>query len=450
MLRRTQRVLVALAVSLPFLIDITSASAEKQPNFIIIFADDLGYGDLGCYGNPTIATPNLDRMAAEGMKFTQFYSAACVCTPSRAALMTGRVPVRSGMYGDKSRVLFPNSLSGLQAKERTIAEGLKSVGYQTACVGKWHLGHLPDYLPTEHGFDYYYGIPYSNDMKPCPLMRNTEVLEEPADQTTLTRRYTEEILSFLDDAKDEPFFLYYAQTFPHVPLFASDDFLGKSRRGLYGDVVEELDWSVGAIFEKLRELKLDKNTLVLFTSDNGPWLIKQQEGGTAGQLKDGKGCTWEGGMREPGLAWWPGKIPAGSVNPELASTLDYLPTLFALAGVATTPDRRLDGVDMSPILLQNGPNNRKGMPFYRGSELMAYRHGPWKVHFFTQAAYGRESRNRVEHDPPLLFNLEHDPSERFNLNEEYPEVLAEVIQAAKEFESTVKIAPSELEKREAK
>ncbi|MGB9625015.1 MAG: sulfatase family protein, partial [Phycisphaerae bacterium] len=270
----------------------TAQAAERPPNLVILFADDLGYGDLCCYGHPSIRTPNLDRMASEGLRFTDFYSAAPVCTPSRAALLTGRLPIRSGMVGTTRHVLFPDSKGGLPASEITIAEALKTKGYATACVGKWHLGHLPQYLPTRNGFDSYYGIPYSNDMKPSPILRNEEVIEEPAVQETLTPRYTDEAIKFIRREKDKPFFLYLAYNFPHVPLHVSDRFKDKSLRGLYGDVVEEIDWSVGEVLRTLRELGLAEKTLVVFSSDNGPWLIKNQHGGSAGLLRDGKGSTW--------------------------------------------------------------------------------------------------------------------------------------------------------------
>ena len=239
-------------------------ASKRPPNIVIIFADDLGYGDLGCYGHPTIATPHLDRMAAEGLRFTQFYVGECVCTPSRAALLTGRLPIRNGMCSDTRRVLFADSTGGLQHEEFTIAEALKQKNYATACVGKWHLGHLPEYLPMKQGFDSYFGIPYSNDMKPTVLMRGEQVIEEPVDQTTLTKRYTAEAVSFIKANRQRPFFLYIAHTFPHVPLFASADFQGKSRRGLYGDVVEELDASVGQVLDTLREQSLDKEHARVF------------------------------------------------------------------------------------------------------------------------------------------------------------------------------------------
>jgi len=413
-----------LAFLVLFTACVTPTVSAKPPNIIIIFADDLGYGDLSCFGHPTIRTPHLDRMAVEGMRLTQFYSAASVCTPSRAALMTGRLPIRSGMCSNKRRVLFPNSPGGLPPEEITLAEALKTKGYATACVGKWHLGHLPQHLPTRHGFDDYYGIPYSNDMKPCPVLRNETQLEEPAVQETLTRRYTDEAIGFIKKNRDKPFFLYMPHSFPHVPLFASKQFLGTSRRGLYGDVVEELDWSVGRITHTLRELGLAENTLVFFTSDNGPWLPRNLRGGSAGLLRGGKGSTWEGGMREPSLAWWPGTIPAGSISSELGSTMDLLPTCLKLAGVDVPSDRVIDGKDFGPVLRGTGKSERELLFYYRGTRLMAVRKGPWKAHLMTWAGYGQ--REPTRHDPPLLFHLEHDPSEAHDAAKDHPEVIDEI------------------------
>ena len=335
--------------------------AAEKPNVVIIFCDDLGYGDLGCFGHPTIATPNLDRMAMEGMKLTQFYSASPVCTPSRAALMTGRLPVRSGMCSDKRRVLFPNSGGGLPEQEVTLAEAMSKAGYATACIGKWHLGHLPQFLPTSNGFDSYFGIPYSNDMDRVndaprrqnafrdpkieywnvPLMRNLKIVERPADQTTITRRYTEEAIAFINQNTDRPFFLYLPHSLPHVPLFRSREFAGVSRRGLYGDVIEEIDWSVGQILQTLRNSQLDKKTIVWFTSDNGPWLSFRDHGGSAGLLRAGKGTTWEGGMREPAIVWWPGSIAAGQVSTELVTTMDIYTTRDSLAEIRESTGSRL-------------------------------------------------------------------------------------------------------------
>ncbi len=425
------------------------ADKDRLPNIILIFADDLGYGDLSVNGHPTIHTKHLDQLASEGAKLTQFYSAAPVCTPSRAALMTGRLPVRTGMCSDKRRVLFPDSLGGLPDSEVTIAEGLKSKGYATACIGKWHLGHLPQYLPTKRGFDSYFGIPYSNDMRPTPLLENEKVIEEPAEQTTLTRRYTEKAKAFIKTNKDRPFFLYFPHTFPHVPLFASKDFKGTSLRGLYGDVVQELDWSVGQITKTVKGLGLAENTLIVFTSDNGPWLTQwlKTKGGSAGLLRGGKGSTWEGGMREPCIAWWPGKISAGTINPAVSSTLDLLPTCFSLAGITPPTDRVMDGYNLLPALLENKPSPRNVMFFYRGVQLMAVRMGPWKAHFMTEPGYNGKRR---KHSPPLLFHLEHDPSEKYNIADKHPDVINKIMKVAETHASTLKPVENQLEKRKPK
>jgi arylsulfatase A len=435
--------------------------AAGHVNLVVIFADDLGYGDLGCYGHPTIRTPNLDRMAREGMKLTQFYSAAEVCTPSRAALLTGRLPPRNGMCG-KRRVLFPDSKGGLPADEITIAELLKTKGYATACIGKWHLGHLPPFLPGKHGFDYFYGTPYVNDMDRVPtspkgkaayaapkseywnvpLMRNTEIIERPANQNLFTRRYADEAVRFIREHKDRPFFLYLAHNMPHVPLFRSDEFAGKSRRGLYGDVVEELDKSVGTVLQALRDEKLADSTLVLFTSDNGPWLTYGEQGGSAGLLREGKGSTWEGGMREPTIVWQPGTVPAGETSAELASTLDLLPTFCSLAGAEPPKDRPLDGYDITS-LLKGGKGPRQEMFYYREYELMAVRLGPWKAHFQTQAGYGQAQAEK--HDPPLLFHLEIDPGESDNVAAKNPEVLAEIKALVEKHRAGMKPAASQVD-----
>ena len=438
-----QRALIALAL-LPA--SLAVGLNEDRPNFVIIFADDLGYGDLGCYGHPTIRTPHLDRMAAEGMRFTQFFVAASVCTPSRAALLTGRLPIRNGMCSDRRRVLFPDSLSGLPASEITLAAALKERGYATACIGKWHLGHLPEFLPTRRGFDMYFGIPYSNDMTPTPLMRDEEIIEEPADQTTLTKRYTEEAVAFIRENKDRPFLVYLPHTFPHVPLFVSEDFTD-SPRGLYGDVVEEMDWSTGVILETLEELDLARNTLVIFTSDNGPWLTEGIEGGTAGLLREGKGSTWEGGMRVPAIAWWPTRVPAGTVSMALASTMDLFTTCLTLAGAQVPTDRVIDGVDLSGVLLGTGPSPRETLFYYRGTQLMAVRMGPWKAHFHTQGGFGPAARERIAHDPPLLYQLEHDPSEMHDVAADHPEVIAAILRERDRHQAGVVPVPSQLDAR---
>jgi len=438
--------------------------SADQPNVVVIFCDDLGYGDLGCFGHPTIATPNLDRMAREGMKLTQFYSASPVCTPSRAALMTGRLPIRSGMCSDKRRVLFPDSGGGLPAFEVTLAEAMKEAGYATACVGKWHLGHLPQFLPTSNGFDSYFGIPYSNDMDRVndaprrqsafwnpkieywnvPLMRNLEIVERPADQTTITRRYTEEAIAFINQNKDGPFFLYLPHSLPHVPLFRSRKFEGVSLRGLYGDVIEEIDWSVGQVLQTLREKQLDQKTIVWFTSDNGPWLSFRDHGGSAGLLRAGKGTTWEGGMREPALVWWPGSIAPGRVSAELGTTMDIYSTSLALAGGTLPADRVVDGKDLTPMLTGESESPRDEVCYYRGTRLMAIRKGPWKAHFMTQESYTGNRQLNI-HEIPELYHLEVDPGEQWNVADRHPDVVRQLTAAAEKHRQTVRAAPSQLE-----
>lgn len=429
-------------------------SSSDRTNVVVLFADDLGYGDVGPFGHPTIHTPHLDRMAEEGMKLTQFYSAASVCTPSRAGLLTGRLPIRSGMASSERRVLFPDSPGGLPDAEVTIAEALSEQGYATAAVGKWHLGHLPEHLPTRHGFDRYYGIPYSNDMAsdetdwegaegfpPVPLVRNETIVEWPAEQRTITRRYTEEAVSFIEENQDRPFFLYLPYTFPHVPLYASEAFQDTSARGLYGDVVEEIDWSVGQILRVLRQRGLSENTLVVFTSDNGPWLTMDEAGGSSGLLRGGKGSTWEGGMREPTLAWWPGTIEAGSVSDAVGSTMDLFTTALELGGAPIPDDRIIDGESLLPVFRDPDAEGRDHVLFYRGAELFAARMGPWKAHFTTQAGY---SGGPESHDPPLLFHLERDPREKFDRADEHPEVIDRIEALVERHRSNLDPRPDQL------
>lgn len=430
------------------------SSQDNPLNIVLIFADDLGYGDLGCYGNPTIRTPHLDQLASAGMKFTQFYTGASVCTPSRAALLTGRLPVRFGLADNRMRVFFPFSLSGIPEDEITLAEALKDHNYATSLVGKWHLGHKDPYLPTKHGFDEFYGIPYSNDMSPVttpwvvaqkfpplPFMDGTEVIETEPDQRNLTPRYTQRACDFISRNKDRPFFLYYSHNFPHVPLFASEEFRGKSSRGLYGDVVEELDWSVGEIMRVLKEEGLEENTLVIFTSDNGPWLTQGNEGGTAGLLKQGKGSTYEGGMRVPAIMRLPGKIPQGVTSQAMATTMDLFVTILSLAGVKIG-EKDFDGIDLTPTLMDGREDQRNEVFYYLGSELYAVRQGPWKIHFKTLNPYVGESPQ--VHDPPLLYHLDHDPSERFNIANKNPDIVQKLTNLAENFTEGISPMPSRM------
>lgn len=444
-------------------------AAEKQPNFVVIFCDDLGYGDLGCFGNPTIKTPNLDRMAQEGQKWTQFYVADPVCTPSRAGLLTGRYPVRNGMSSAKRAVLFPDSSGGLPQAEVTIAEILKQKNYATGAVGKWHLGHLPEYLPMAQGFDSYYGIPYSNDMEKVkgspnykqeaedpfyypdtndfnvPLMQDDKIIERPANQNTITRRYTEKAIEYIKDNQDRPFFLYLAHSLPHIPLFASEQFRGKSIRGLYGDVLEEIDWGVGRVLQTLRDLDLDEETIVVFTTDNGPWLSFKTHGGSAGPLRAGKGTTFEGGQRVPTIFWGPGRLPPGTVT-EMGSTLDLLPTIASFAGVKGPSDRKMDGFDLSKTLIGKGKSPRKEFYYWTRAKLHAARSGPWKLHVHQREAinYGRE----VILDKPELYNLETDISEAYDVAEANPKIVQRLLKMIKEHEAdTADSLPDQLAAR---
>ena len=394
---------------------------SRPPNFVVIFIDDMGYGDIGPFGSTLNRTPNLDRMAAEGMKLTSFY-AAPVCTPSRASLMTGSYPIRNGLQtGSWHGVLMPGDEHGIHPNEITIAELLQERGYATACIGKWHLGDQPPFLPTRNGFDYYYGLPYSNDMNPdaprnirnhppLPLLRGEKiggekVLREVKDQSFLTGAYTKEAVQFIEEHRDEPFFVYMPHSMVHVPLYAGEAFRGKSNNGILGDAIEELDWSVGEVLGKLRELGLDDNTLVIFTSDNGP------ARGSAGPLRGRKGSTYEGGMREPTIAWAPGMVPAGSSYDGVTSTMDLLPTLAALAGAKVPSDRVIDGHDISAILA--GETGRESpyefFYYYRGYELRAVRGGDWKLHTNGE-----------------LYDLGNDIAEANDVSREHAEIVAKL------------------------
>lgn len=401
-----------------------SAVAAERPNVVIIFADDLGYGDVGCFGAEDIATPAIDRLAEEGMRFTDFYSASPVCSPSRAGLLTGRYPVRMGING----VFFPQSFDGIDPEEVTLAEALKDVGYRTGIVGKWHLGHHYEHLPLQNGFDSYFGIPYSNDMEMVVYMRGNEVESYDVDQRFLTRRLTEEAVSFIESNKDDPFFLYLAHPMPHVPLHVSDRFAGSSQRGLYGDVVQELDWGVGEILDTLERNGLEENTLVIFTSDNGPWLAMRHLGGSAGPFREGKMFTFEGGMREPTVARWPRVIAEGSESTAMASMLDWFPTILGAAGAALPEGVPIDGYDLMPVLAGTGERASDRMFYFHTSgELRAFRDGKWKLKRPYAGNEGARWRQAVAAHPLLLIDLEADPGETENLADRYPERVEQML-----------------------
>ena len=436
----------------------------------MIYCDDLGYGDLSSYGHGKIKTPELDRMAAEGQRWTNFYSPDAVCTPSRAGLLTGRFPVRYGLSSGKGVVFFPDSAGGMPPAEVTVAEALKEKGYSTALIGKWHLGHLPEFLPTRQGFDHYWGIPYSNDMDRVekggpteairvreniadtlsenfaawnvPILRNTEEIERPADQRTLTKRYTEEAKRWIRERKDGPFFLYLAHSMPHVPLFPSKEFKGRSKGGIYGDVIEELDHSTGEIRRLLEDLELDGSTLVVFTSDNGPWLSYGDHGGSSGPLRAGKGTTWEGGQRVPAIFWWPGKLDPGVVD-GIGCAVDILPTLVTLAGAEMPQGRKMDGIDLSPTLLEGSPSPREKMFYWRCGELTAVREGKWKAHFITQGWYG-QLPPRKEHPVPILHDLENDLAEITDVSGEHPEIVGRLTRLRDEHLAEIEDAADQL------
>ena len=445
------------------------AAAATPPNIVLIFVDDMGYADIGSFGSPIARTPNLDRLALEGQKWTSFYAPASVCTPSRAGLLTGRFAVRSGMAGlvHARHVLFPTSLGGLPQNEVTIAELLQTKGYVSSAIGKWHLGHLPQFLPTSQGFESYFGIPYSNDMNmpggnetpwalenffappnidnwDVPLMQDEEILERPANQFTLSKRYTEHAIDFMRKSHEagKPFFLYLAHNMPHTPLFVSEDFDGVSAGGAYGDVIEEIDWSVGEIVSALKQLHIEDNTLVVFTSDNGPWLTMLTHSGSAGRFRDGKGTTWEGGMRVPAIFWWPGKVQPRTVT-GLGSALDLMPTFAAISGATMPDDRLYDGVDLSPTLFADFESPRDTLYFYRFTDIFAVRKGKYKAHFSIYGAFGGDGRTDLAE--PELYDLENDPGEQYNIAAEHPEIVAELKELAEKQAASVKPVENQLE-----
>jgi arylsulfatase A-like enzyme len=410
--------------------------AQRPPNFVFIYADDQGYGDLGCYGAKGFSTPNIDRLAKEGVRFTDFYVAQAVCSASRTALLTGCYPNRVGILG----ALGPTAKHGISDDERSIAQVLKTKGYATAIFGKWHLGHHPQFLPTRHGFDEYYGLPYSNDMWPnhptskfpdLPLIEGEKVVALNPDQTQLTTLYTERAVAFIEKNKDKPFFLYVPHAMPHVPLHVSDKFRGKSERGLYGDVLMEIDWSVGQVLAALKKNGLDEQTLVMYSSDNGPWLSYGDHGGSAGPLREGKGTSFEGGIREPFLARWPGKIPAGIVCTEPAMTIDVLPTVAKLAG-AELPKHTIDGLDIWPLMSgqKDAVCPHEAFWFYWGNDLQGIRATKWKLHLphtythiETPGMAGKPGKGVQQKIELALYNLMKDPGETTNLADAEPGVV---------------------------
>jgi arylsulfatase A-like enzyme len=442
--KRTTILLLLSLLSLSLLSSSSQLAAKRPPNFVIIFMDDMGYADIGSFGAKGYTTPNLDRMAREGMRLTNFYAAQAVCTASRAALMTGCYSNRVGLTG----ALFPNAASGINAAEMTVAEILKTRGYATGIFGKWHLGDKPQFMPVRHGFDEYFGIPYSNDMwppnnrnfnfPPLPLIENDKVVKEvTADvQPQLTTLLTERAVQFIERNITKPFFLYLPHPMPHVPIFASGKFKGKTERGLYGDVIEEIDWSVGQILAALKNNGLDDNTLVIFTSDNGPWAEYGDHAGSAGPLRGSKQTAFEGGQREPFIARWPKKIPAGSVSYKPLMTIDLLPTLAKLAGAQLPQDHIIDGRDLWPVLSgkQKKGEVHDALYFYWGYELHAVLSGKWKLHVphpskvvIEPGHGGQPGRSQPIQVPLSLFDLERDVGETTNVADQNREVVQQLM-----------------------
>lgn len=425
------------------------AADSRTPNIVIIFTDDQGYADVGCYGAQGFKTPHIDRMASEGMKFNSFYVSQAVCGASRASLLTGCYANRIGMLGAPSHA----TKHGIHGDELLLSELCKQQGYATAAFGKWHLGHHPPFLPLQNGFDEYFGLPYSNDMWPyhperpnafpdLPMYLGNDVVNPkvtPDDQVHLTTWYTERAVQFIESKRDQPFFLYVAHSMPHVPLFVSDRFHGKSEQGLYGDVIMEIDWSVGEILNALKRHGIDDKTLVIFTSDNGPWLSYGNHAGSAVPLREGKGTTWEGGVRVPCLTRWPGKIPAGTVCDELAATIDVLPTVAHLIN-GTLPDHPIDGKNIWPLM--TGAADAKSPHdyycYYWGNELQAIRSGDWKLHFphayrSLTGAPGRDGHpaGYTQQKTDLaLFHLKDDIGETTDVKDAHPKIVAQLMKFA--------------------
>lgn len=450
-------------IALALVLSSALSQAAKQPNFIIIFTDDQGYEDLGCFGSPLIKTPEIDKMAAEGARFSSFYSANAICSASRAALLTGRYPSRNGVF----HVYYPGANKGLNSEEVTIAEVLKPAGYRAAIIGKWHLGDRPQFLPTTQGFDSYFGIPYSNDMwinkdqqfaedaqffdgytldqvqsgeagkrkdrgGKVPLMRDDKIIEYPVDQTYITKRYTDEAIQIIDESEktDQPFFIYLAYSMPHVPLYTAPEFAGKSERGPYGDTIEEMDFHVGRLLDHLKASGADEDTLVIFTSDNGPWKLSKGRGGSAAPLRGAKFSTYEGGHRVPCVMWWPGTIPAGTDTDVIATTLDFMPTLAGLAGAELPQDRVLDGYDMTGILKagDSGKTDYDRFFYWSKQHITALRMDNMKL----RIKIDNKTKERAQ---PELYNLAEDISESNNLASQMPEVVEQMTKIMMEAEA---------------
>ena len=417
------------------------AQKPVQPNVIFILTDDLGYGDLGCYGSKLNRTPNLDNLAQNGIRFTDCYAAASICSPSRAALLTGRYPVRTGING----VFFPESFSGIDSSEILLPEVLQKAGYYTGIVGKWHLGHHRQFLPLQNGFNEYFGIPYSNDMQSVVYLRGNEVETWSVDQTQITKTYTDEAVRFIERNKKRPFFLYLAHNMPHVPIFASDQFKGKSVNGLYGDVIEEIDWSVGEIIKKIRQLGLEENTLIVFTSDNGPWLTEGPHGGSPGPLFQGKFTTWEGGQRVPAIAYWKGKIQP-FVYTGVASLMDWFPTIISLARSSVPADRNIDGQSLTDVLLKNTKRQNEDFCFISNGKIEAYRSGDYKIILPKKVVKGNFWVADVPAHDTVLFNVRLDMGETKDLFRSDPVKVKELVSRLEKFRGTlINITPDKIQ-----